>query len=160
MVERKRRVLFVCIGNCCRSPLAEALLRHRGGDRFEVHSAGTRPVGFVHPVVPQVLAERGVGAAGLCSQGCAEHAGREFDVVITLCDCAAPPTSELAGQPAVAHWPTRDPYALQWKPPEMVALAREVAAELDRRIQALLALDWGALSPPELQRQLAQIGTC
>jgi protein-tyrosine-phosphatase len=161
MVERKRRVLFVCIGNCCRSPLAEALLRHRGGDRFEAHSAGTRPVGIVHPVVFQVLAERGVSADGLCTQGCAEYAGQEFDAVITLCECAAAPSAlELAGQPAVAHWPTRDPYALQWRPPEMVALAREVAAELDRRIEALLALDWGVLSPLELQCQLAQLGTC
>ena len=159
-VERKRRILFVCIGNCCRSPLAEALLRHRGSDRFEARSAGTRPVGFVHPVVLQVLVERGVRVDGLCSQGCAEYVGQGFDAVITLCDCAdLRQVLDLAGGAAVVHWPTRDPYVLQWKPPEMVALAREVAAELDRRIEALLALDWGVLSPPELKHQLAQIGT-
>ena len=42
----------------------------------------------------------------------------------------------------------------------MIALAREVAAELDQRIEALLALDWETLSPPELRHQLAQIGAC
>jgi arsenate reductase len=160
VVERKRRILFVCIGNCCRSPLAEALLRHRGGDRFEARSAGFSPVGFVHPVVLQVLAERGVGVDGLCSQGCAEYAGQEFDAVITLCDhAAALQPLNLTGREVVAHWLTRDPYVLQWKPLEMVALAREVAAELDRRIEALLALDWGVLPRSELQHQLARIGT-
>lgn len=57
-----KRVLFVCTGNTCRSPMAEALLRHHGGDRFEVQSAGV----FAYPgsdasvYAKEALAEKGI----------------------------------------------------------------------------------------------------
>ena len=62
-VERVR-VLVVCWGNSARSLLAEALLRHLGGDRIEAHSAGIEPQG-VHPLTLRVLAEANLSADGL-----------------------------------------------------------------------------------------------
>lgn len=62
MTDAPTRVLFVCTGNSARSVMAEALLRRHGGDRFEVHSAGTEPKG-VNPLTMRVLAEAGIDAA-------------------------------------------------------------------------------------------------
>ena len=47
----RRRVLFVCTGNRARSQIAEGLLRHLAGDRFEVHSAGTKPKGLAEQTI-------------------------------------------------------------------------------------------------------------
>ncbi len=51
----KRKVLFLCTGNCCRSQMAEALLRHGCPERFEAWSAGSHPAGFVHPLAVEAL---------------------------------------------------------------------------------------------------------
>ena len=65
----KPKVLFICLGNSCRSIMAEALARHRCGDRWEAASAGINPLGFVAPETLKVLAEMGVSPAGLYSKG-------------------------------------------------------------------------------------------
>lgn len=83
-------VLFVCTHNSARSVLAEALLRHRAGERVRVFSAGTAPRG-VHPGALAALAEAGVSTAGLAS-GTVDAAlaaiGGPPDVVVTVCDHA------------------------------------------------------------------------
>ena len=56
----KPRVLILCTGNSCRSHMAEGILRAAAGDILEVHSAGSRPAGFVHPKAIAVLAEIGI----------------------------------------------------------------------------------------------------
>ena len=81
----KKRVLFICVGNSARSLMAEALLRHHGGDAFEVYSAGTNPEP-VDPRALQALTHFGIAAEHLYSKSVDEVAGREFDLVITLCD--------------------------------------------------------------------------
>jgi protein-tyrosine-phosphatase len=68
------RVLFVCTGNSARSILAEALLRHVGGGRFEAFSAGTHPSG-VHSLATRVLAEAGIPSDGLRSKSIDEYRG-------------------------------------------------------------------------------------
>ena len=62
MSDAPIRVLVICWGNSARSIMAEALLRHHGGDRFEVHSAGTEPKG-VNPLTLRILAEAGIDAS-------------------------------------------------------------------------------------------------
>ncbi len=53
----KSKVLFLCTGNSCRSQMAEAIVNARLSERWEAHSAGTRPAGYVHPMAIQVLRE-------------------------------------------------------------------------------------------------------
>ena len=63
------KVLFICLGNSCRSIMAEAVARHRCGDRWDAASAGLSPLGIVAPETLKVLAEIGVNPAGLRSKG-------------------------------------------------------------------------------------------
>lgn len=84
----KRKVLFLCTGNSCRSQMAEALVNARLGDTWEAVSAGTQPAGYVHPKALAVLEEIGIQHAGR-SKLADEFRGMAFDLVITVCDSAA-----------------------------------------------------------------------
>jgi arsenate reductase len=83
----KHTVLFLCSGNSCRSQMAEAIVNHRLGDRWEAVSAGTIPTGFVHPKAITVQAEVGIQLVGR-SKSVDEFRGAVFDLVVTLCDSA------------------------------------------------------------------------
>jgi len=83
----KQRVLILCTGNASRSQMAEGLLRHDAGDRFEVFSAGVRPCSFL-PQMPEVMRELGIDMSGHRSKHVNEFAGQSFDYVLTVCDHA------------------------------------------------------------------------
>src|SRR5438876_123050 len=83
----KKRVLILCTGNSARSQMAEGLLRHEGGDRFEVFSAGTKP-SRVRPEAIAVMQEIGIDISGHRSKSVDEFAGQDLDYVITVCDNA------------------------------------------------------------------------
>ena len=86
----RARLLFVCLGNICRSPMAEAVLRHLArqaglADRIEVDSAGTRPYdegGPAHPGTLALLLENGIDAAGLRCRGVVDEDFRRFDRIL------------------------------------------------------------------------------
>jgi arsenate reductase len=106
----KPKVLFICLGNSCRSIMAEALARHRCGDRWHAASAGLSPLGFVAPETLKVLAEIGVSPAGLYSKGLHEIDLREYRLVINLSGHSLPglvPAEVAAG---VRNCPVPDPY--------------------------------------------------
>ena len=65
---KRYRVLFVCLGNSCRSPMAEAIARQTASDVIVAASAGTMALGFVAPPTLRVLEERGINVAGLISK--------------------------------------------------------------------------------------------
>src|SRR4029434_7031611 len=83
----KPRVLILCTGNSARSQMAEGLLRHDGGARFDVHNAGTI-ASFVRPQAIEAMREIGIGVAWPRSKEWDEFVGQEFDYVITVCDNA------------------------------------------------------------------------
>lgn len=83
----KQRVLILCTGNSARSQMAEGLLRSIAGDRFEVFSAGTKPVGL-NPNAVVVMREMGIDISHHQSKSVDEFAGQQFDHVITVCDNA------------------------------------------------------------------------
>ncbi len=100
-------MLFVCTGNKARSQMAEGLLRHMAGDRFEAHSAGTRPSGVADETVA-VMREIGVNLAGYRSKHVGEFAGQAFDYVITVCDSARQECPAFPGGEQL-HWDVEDP---------------------------------------------------
>ncbi len=103
-------MLFLCVHNSARSQMAEGILRHLAGDRYEVASAGSRPTS-VHPLAVEVLAERGVDISGQKSKDVREFLGQEFDIVITLCGDDAPGSCPFFPGRVQEHVPFPDPAA-------------------------------------------------
>jgi arsenate reductase (thioredoxin) len=140
VTDRKRlRVLFVCTGNSARSLMAEALLRQRGGDAFEVYSAGTEPKG-VNPLTLRVLAEAGIDASWARSKSVSEYLGQHFDYVVTVCDQARQACPVFPGEHESLHWGYEDPAEAQGTEAERLAVFRRVFVALSERIGQFLTL--------------------
>ena len=105
---KKKRVLILCTGNSCRSQMAEGILRHYGGDRFEVFSAGSQPCS-VNPIAIQVRQEIGIDISHHRSKHLDELRGQYFDVVITVCDYARDVCPVFPGGVTQVHWGFPDP---------------------------------------------------
>ena len=103
-----KRVLFVCTGNKARSQMAEGLLRHFAGGRFEVHSAGTQPSGLADETVA-VMREIGIDTSGQRSKHVDEFLGQTFDYVVTVCDSARQACPVFPGEGRRLHWDVEDP---------------------------------------------------
>ncbi len=89
--------------------MAEGLVNHLLGDRWEAFSAGTHPAGYVHPLAIQVMAELGIDISGQRSKSVEEFRGQNFDLVITLCDSAAQECPVWLGPGRAIHMGFPDP---------------------------------------------------
>jgi protein-tyrosine-phosphatase len=136
---RRIRVLFLCTHNSARSQRAEALLRHLGGDRVEVHSAGTVAT-RVHPLAIAVMAEKEIDISGQCSKHLDEFAGQTFDYVVTVCDNARESCPVFPGAPEKIHWSIADPSAVEGDEATKARAFRIASDELMTRIRYLLVL--------------------
>jgi ArsR family transcriptional regulator, arsenate/arsenite/antimonite-responsive transcriptional repressor / arsenate reductase (thioredoxin) len=133
----RQRVLFVCTGNTGRSPMAEALLRHRAGEHVEAASAGIRPKPL-HPDAVAVMRDRyRIDITGHRPTPVETVAHQQFDFVITLCDKAREHCPEFPGHPGLIHWSMPDPAAAEGDLAGYPAFER-TAAELETRIRFLL----------------------
>jgi arsenate reductase len=136
---RPIRVLVVCTGNSARSVMAEALIRHKGGDHFEAHSAGTDPRG-INPLTLKVLAEAGIDAPWARSKSVNEFLGQSFDYVITVCDEARQVCPTFPGSHRSLHWGYEDPAAATGTDAERLAVFRLVFIQLGERINQFVEL--------------------
>ena len=144
--EEPIRVLFVCTGNSARSIMAEALLRRHGGDRFEVHSAGTEPRG-VNPLTLRVLAEAGIDASWARSKAVSEYLGQSFDYVVTVCDQARQACPVFPGVNEALHWGYEDPAEATGTEEERLAVFRRVFVAIGERVAQFAALTSRASQP-------------
>jgi arsenate reductase len=140
-VMQKRTVLILCTGNSARSQMAEGLLRHDAGDRFDVESAGLKP-GHVRPEAIAVMNEVGVDISGQRSKHVDEFAGQPFDYVLTVCDNANESCPVLPGQGQRLHRSFADPAALQGTEEERLAAFRRARDEIREYLRTF---------PPEAQ---------
>ncbi|QKV80658.1 arsenate reductase ArsC [Amycolatopsis sp. Hca4] len=128
-------VLFVCIHNAGRSQMAAAFLRHHGGDRVIVRSAGSAPADTVNPAVVQVMAERGIDISGEQPKKLTTESVERSDFVITMgCGDACP----IVPGTRYLDWKLDDPAG---RPAEEI---RPVRDDIERRVQDLLAELTGA----------------
>jgi len=125
----KKRILFLCTGNSCRSQLAEAFMRHMRGDEFEVYSAGTDPNG-VHPLTIEVLREIGIDASAQQSKHIDDLPEKEFDYIITLCGSAAQNCPAFCGKGIKMHHGFEDPAAVTGSEPDIEESFRKVRDQI------------------------------
>jgi arsenate reductase (thioredoxin) len=125
----KKRVLILCTGNSARSQMAEGLLRHDAGDRFEVESAGTKP-SAVRPEAIQAMREIGIDISSQRSKSVDEFAGRDFDYVLTVCDNAKEACPVYPGHTNRLHQNFEDPAAVSGSEEERLAVFRRVRDEI------------------------------
>ncbi len=137
-MARKKRVLFLCTGNSCRSQMAEALARSRHGDRWEVYSAGTAPAGYVHPLALRVLEEIGIHHQGR-SKSVDAFRDMDFDLVVTVCDAAREACPVWLGKGRKIHRGFPDPARATGTEEEVLAVFRQVRDAIAAMVDEVLA---------------------
>jgi arsenate reductase len=130
----KQRVLFICTHNSARSQMAEGLLRHLGGERFEVFSAGAEAT-HVRPLAIRAMAELGIDISGQQSKTLDRYLGEPFDDVITVCDAANETCPIFPGAKQRRHWSFEDPSKATGNEDEQLAIYRRVRDEIRARIE-------------------------
>src|SRR5437773_8746374 len=130
----KKRVLFLCTGNSARSQMAEGLLRHVAGDKFEVFSAGTHPKGL-HARSVEAMNELGIDISHQTSKDVAVYANDKFDYVITVCDRAKQHCPVFPGAEPI-HWGFDDP--ADAPPHRQMEVFRRVREEITQRLRLFL----------------------
>jgi len=139
MTDRPYNVLFLCTGNSARSILAEALINQWGHGKFKGFSAGSHPMGQVHPSALQLLERMNFPTTGLRSKSWDEFAApgaAPLDFVFTVCDNAAGEVCPYwPGQPMTAHWGVADPAAVEGDEAQKAKAFWDAALVLRRRIE-------------------------
>ena len=133
----RSRVLFLCTHNSARSQMAEGLLRHLTGDRFEAHSAGTEAT-HVRPLAIRAMDEIGVDISGQESKTLERYMREPFDYVITVCDDANESCPFFPGARNRLHWSFEDPSHAEGSEEERLAVFRLVRDRIRDRVQAEL----------------------
>ncbi len=126
----KPNVLILCTGNSCRSHMAEGLLRAAAGDLIEVHSAGSKPAGYVHPKAIQVLQEIGLDISAHTSKHMNDFLPRQITTVITVCGNADQACPMYPGQVNRHHWGFDDPAHAKGTEEEILAEFRRVRDQI------------------------------
>lgn len=132
MVTEPKLVLFVCVGNSCRSQMAEGFGNHYGHGKVVAFSAGIAPSGRVHPLATEAMREVGIDITRQTSKSVDEFDITQFDAVVSLCDV---PPDELC--PATytgiqEHWNIPDPIGLP------IDEFRRVRAMIEERVKELV----------------------
>jgi arsenate reductase len=125
----KKKVLFVCVENSCRSQIAEAFARIHGGDAVEAYSSGSRPSGVVNPKAIETMREIGYDLSAHTSKSLDEIPDISYDFVATMgCGDECPFIRTSVRE----DWQIPDPKNM---PPDEF---RKVRDEIERRVKSML----------------------
>jgi len=126
--RQKKRVLFVCIGNSCRSQMAEGFAKTYGADVLIASSAGLSPAPIVQPLTKQVLAQRNVRIDDQFPKGMEILATKQFDLVVNMSG------ENLRLEPSlrVIDWPVPDPIG------QTEAVYQTVAEQIEGLVMRLI----------------------
>jgi arsenate reductase (thioredoxin) len=123
----KTRVLFVCIGNSCRSQMAEAFARAYGSDVLDVRSAGLSPATLISPLTTKILAEHNLSIDGHFPKGMDLAAKEHYDILVNMSGTRL----SLPGA-QVFNWPVEDPIG------KSETVYRTVASQIERLVMRLI----------------------
>ncbi len=129
----KKRVLFLCTGNSCRSQMADGLINHDFADRIEAFSAGTEPHGL-NLKATQVMAEIGIDISGNNSDHLSQYEGQPFDWVITLCGDANEKCPLFFGEVQRIHIGFDDPPKATGSADEVLNVYRRVRDQIRQEL--------------------------
>jgi arsenate reductase len=157
-----KQVLVLCTGNSARSILGEVLLNDLGAGRIRGFSAGSKPMGAVHPGALRLLARKHADTSELRSKSWNEFAQPEampIDIVITVCGNAAGEACPVfPGRAVRAHWGLADPASVGGGEAAEDAAFERTYELLRQRVEAFLGLPFETMEPDDLQRNLNAIG--
>ena len=129
-MSEKKRLLFVCVENSCRSQIAEAFARIYGGDSAEAYSAGSRPSGIVNPKAIETMRELGYDLTTHVSKSLGDIPNFTYDFVATMgCGDECPFIRARDRE----DWQIPDPKNM---PPEEF---RQVRDEIEQRVRAAVS---------------------
>jgi arsenate reductase len=153
------KILYICTHNRCRSILSEAITNHYSQGKIVAKSAGSQPVGEVHPLSIKYLQEAGISTQGLSSQSWDEFEDFAADVVVTVCDSAAGEACPVwFGNSLKVHWGLADPSKLQGSDEQIADAFRESIEQIKNRVQALLTIDVDITDKVALKTALSNLG--
>lgn len=163
MTDRKYNVLFLCTGNSARSIIAEAILAREGAGIFKAYSAGSQPIGKIHPYAADLLKKLNHDVSKLESKSWdrfAKPRAPKMDFVFTVCDSAAAETCPVwPGHPVTAHWGVPDPAAVEGTESEMRLAFADTYRMMSNRISIFVNLPLARLDNLKLKQRLDDIGT-
>ena len=136
------RILVICTGNRARSQMAHGWLRHLGGERVRVWSAGTQPRG-VHPMAIRAMAEVGIDISAHTSDHVDAYVGEPFDLVVTVCDSARENCPVFPGAARLLHRGFQDPDRQGVDDDELLPVFRRIRDEIGEFSRSLLADELG-----------------
>ena len=137
--KSRKKVIFVCTGNSCRSQMAEAIVNTRLGSEWKAFSAGTQPADYVHPMAIEVLKEIGIVHQGR-TKTVDEFYGHDFDLVITVCDSAAEKCPLWLGKGKRVHMGFPDPAKASGNAEAIKQEFRQVRDDIAQKIPDLLKI--------------------
>ena len=130
-------MLFLCTHNSARSQMAEGLLRHLAGDRFEVMSAGTEAT-HIRPQAVRAMDELGIDISAHESKTLDRYLGQPFDYVITVCDQANEACPIFPGARRRLHWSFEDPAQASGTEEERIRVFQSVRNAIKEHIETEL----------------------
>lgn len=141
------KILYICTHNRCRSILSEAVTNAKSNGLIEAKSAGSQPVGQVHPLSIKYLEQRGINTTGLVSQSWDEFESFAPDVVVTVCDSAAGEACPVwFGKTIKMHWGLEDPSKLEGSEQQLADAFNVTIDLIEARVNRLIDI---AASPKD-----------
>ena len=131
----KKSVLFLCTGNSCRSQMAEGMLRHFHGDRFNVQSAGTNP-SEINPYAIRAMQELGIDISRQHSKSVTDFKDQSYDFVVTVCDNAKETCPLFLGDVKRIHWSFVDPADADGDNEAVMGIFRKVRDQIRAKIDS------------------------
>jgi len=130
----KKKLLFLCTGNSCRSQMAEGYGRIFLGDKYEVYSAGIEKHGL-NPYMVKVMEEDGVDVSNQYSKTLNELGDIDFDVVVTVCGDAHETCPMYLKKAKIIHKGFKDPAKAKGTEEEILKVFREVRDQIKNYIK-------------------------
>jgi len=132
-----KKLLFICTGNACRSPIAEGILKHLASEDFDVFSAGTHPT-QVHSLAIKVMQEWDIDISNQTSDHIDKYLDMGINIVITLCASAEAICPTFAGSVKRDYWNIPDPFPGWVSDPQYLVKFREVRNLIRSHIETFL----------------------